>query len=63
MVDAVPPVASPYLTARQAAAYLGIAYGTFRNKATRIRKMPQTGRYRREDLDAFAEATRPKRKR
>lgn len=58
-----PVVASPYLTARDAAAYLGIAYSTFRKRACRIRCQPQTGRYRRDDLDAFAASQRPTRKR
>jgi len=49
----VKEIDSPYLTGRQAAAYLNIAYGTFRNYATRIRRT-RFGRYRREDLDKFA---------
>lgn len=56
-------VSSPYLTAQEAAAYLNISYSSFRKRATRIRRMPTTGRYRREDLDAYAESLRPKRKR
>lgn len=62
----VPPpkeVESPYKTPREAAVYLGIPYSTFRKKAKYIRRVPQTGRYRREDLDEWAEATRPRRKR
>lgn len=59
----MPTIESPYLTAAEAAAYLRIAYSTFRKVATRIRRMPATGRYRREDLDAFAETARPRRKR
>lgn len=45
---------SPYLTAKEAAAYLRIAYSTFRKKAKRIKRQPGTGRYRVEDLEAFA---------
>jgi hypothetical protein len=56
-------VASPYLTAQEAATYLNISYSSFRKRATRIRRMPMTGRYRRDDLDAYAESLRPKRKR
>jgi excisionase family DNA binding protein len=54
---------SPYLTAKEAAAYLRISYSTFRKCATKIRRMPSTNRYRREDLDEFAASNRPKRKR
>lgn len=61
--DAPPPVPSPYLTARQAADYLNIPYSSFRKKATRIRRMPGTGRYQVADLDAFAAAGRSRRKR
>ena len=43
-----------YLTAREAAAYLGLTYGTFRHKAARIRRT-RHGRYTREALDRFAE--------
>ncbi len=59
------PPATPrkYLTAREAAGYLGIPYSTFRKVAPAgIKKQPGTGRYRPEDLDAFA-ASRPKLKR
>lgn len=48
---------SPYLTAKEAAAYLRVSYGTFRNWATKI-KRHRTGRYRREDLDEFARTRR-----
>jgi hypothetical protein len=48
------PVESPYLTAKQAAAYLKIAYSTFRDRARLIKRAPQTKRYRREDLDEYA---------
>ena len=54
---------SPYLTARQAAAYLKISYSTFRKKAHLIKVMPGTHRYRREDLDEYTRAHRPRRKR
>lgn len=54
-------IESPYLTAKQAAAYLGIAYSTFRKKACQIPTMAQTGRYRREDLDKWAASHRPRR--
>ncbi len=54
---------SPHLTAKEAAAYLRISYSTFRKKATKIRRQPGTGRYRREDLDAFASSLRAKKKR
>lgn len=56
-------VESPYLTPVEAAAYLKIAYSTFRKIATKIRRSPQTGNYRREDLDEYANSYRPKRKR
>jgi hypothetical protein len=49
-----PQPPSPYLTARQAAAYLNVSYGTFRNWATQI-KRTKTGRYRKDDLDHFAQ--------
>jgi hypothetical protein len=58
-----PQPASPYFTAKEAAAYLRISYSTFRKKATRIRRQPGTGRYHRSDLDEFAASLRPKRKR
>jgi hypothetical protein len=54
---------TPYLTSKEAAAYLRLSYSTFRKRATKIKRMPSTGRYRREDLDAYAESIRPKRKR
>lgn len=55
------PGESPYYTAREAAAYLRIAYGTFRNWATQI-KRNNLGRYHRADLDRFANTRkRPKR--
>lgn len=50
---APPPIPSPYLTAKEAAAYLNVAYGTFRHIATRIRRC-RHGRYHRDDLDAYA---------
>ncbi len=53
---------SPYLTAREAAEYLGISYDHFRHKAHLIRQQPGTRRYRREDLDEFAAAQKPRRK-
>lgn len=58
-----PQPSTPYFTAKEAAAYLRISYSTFRKKATKIRRQPGTGRYRREDLDEFAASLRPKRKR
>lgn len=57
------PAGSPFMNSREAAVYLRISYSTFRKKATLIRRMPGTRRYRREDLDTFAESNRPKRKR
>ncbi len=42
---------------------VNVPYSSFRKRAARIRRMPSTGRYRREDLDAYAESLRPKRKR
>jgi hypothetical protein len=42
-----------YLTAKEAAVYLGLTYGTFRHKATKIRRTKH-GRYTREALDDFA---------
>lgn len=62
-VEPPPAPPSPYFTAEESAAYLGIPYSTFRKRAKFIRRVPQTGRYRREDLDEWAEATRPRRKR
>lgn len=52
-------IASPYLTAKEAAIYLRLSYGTFRQKARSIRKC-HTGRYHVADLDAYA-ASSPKR--
>jgi len=54
---------SPYLTAREAAAYLKVSYSTFRKRARRINRMPGTKRYRPADLDAFALTGKPKLKR
>ena len=51
------PIDSPFLTAREAAAYLRVSYGTFRNWATQITRT-RHGRYRREDLDRFAQRKR-----
>ncbi|OWK46591.1 helix-turn-helix domain-containing protein [Fimbriiglobus ruber] len=51
------PVDSPYLTAREAATYLNVSYGTFRNWAVQIKRQ-KTGRYRKEDLDHFAKSRR-----
>ncbi len=62
-IDREVELRSPYLTARQAAAYLGISYSTFRKKARLIKVMPGTYRYRREDLDEYSRAHRPRRKR
>lgn len=45
--------ADAHLTAKQAAEYLGIAYGTFRKIATQIPRT-KNGRYRREDLDKYS---------
>jgi hypothetical protein len=56
-------ILSPYLTAKEAAAYLRISYSTFRKKATKIKRQPGTGRYRREDLDMFAASLRPRKTR
>lgn len=61
--DEPAPVDSPYLTPTEAARYLRLAYSTFRKRATRIKRCPQTGKYLRTDLDSFAESFRPKRKR
>ena len=51
--EKAPAADSPYLTAKQAAAYLNVSYGTFRHRAKNI-KRTRTGHYRREDLDHFA---------
>jgi hypothetical protein len=56
---ASPAIASPYLTAREAAAYLRVSYSTFRKRAIFIKRCPQNNKYRREDLDAFAMSNRP----
>jgi hypothetical protein len=56
-------VTSPYLTAREAAAYLRISYSTFRKKACMIRVCKATGRYKKEYLDEYADSIRPRRKR
>jgi excisionase family DNA binding protein len=55
------PTTSVYLTAREASEYLAISYSTFRKKRKFIRRVPGTRRFRREDLDAFAESTKPRR--
>jgi hypothetical protein len=52
-------ITSPYLTAREAAAYLRMSYSTFRKRAIFIKRCPQNNKYRREDLDAYAMSTRP----
>lgn len=54
--------ASPYLTSGQAAAYLNISLSTFYKKRKFIRRARGTRRFRREDLDAFAESAKPRRK-
>lgn len=54
---------SPYMTAREAAAYLRISESTFRKKARLIRRQPGTGRYRKDDLDEFAATMRSKKRR
>mgnify|MGYP001153130515 CR=1 FL=1 len=54
---APPAVPSPYLTAEEAAAYLRISYGTFRNHAHKIPKT-RHGRYRIADLDKYAAGKR-----
>ena len=56
-------IASPYLTAKEAAAYLRLAYSTFRKRAKYIARQPQTGRYHVADLDDYAKSIRPRRKR
>lgn len=58
----LPPGSPPYYTARQAAAYLGLAYCTFRKRATRITFQAQTGRYHRDDLNAYARSLKPRKK-
>lgn len=54
---------SPHKTAKEAAAYLHIPYSRFRKVATKIKRQPQTGRYRIEDLDDYAASQRPRAKR
>lgn len=54
---------SPYLSAREAASYLRIAYSTFRKRATRIKRTPQTLKYTREDLDEYARSLKPRKNR
>lgn len=54
---------SPYLTPKKAARYLGISDSTFRKAARWIKCQPGTGRYRREDLDAYAEGKKLKQRR
>jgi excisionase family DNA binding protein len=49
---------SPYLTAKEAAEYLRMSYSTFRKKARLIKMMPGTHKYRREDLDEYAQSNR-----
>jgi hypothetical protein len=55
---ASPAITSPYLTAKEAATYLRMSYSTFRKKARLIKMMPGTHKYRREDLDEFAQSNR-----
>lgn len=51
-----------YLSAREASEYIGISYGTFRNRLAQGREMPRAIRFDRHirydinDLDAFMEA-------
>ena len=59
--DIAKPPAAAYLTAREAATYLGMSYGAFRNEAKHIRRCAGINRYTRPALDAFAQ-TRRKRK-
>lgn len=54
---------SKYLSPRKAARYLDIEDSTFRKAARWIPVQPGTGRYRREDLDAYAQGKRLKEKR
>jgi len=56
-------ISSPYLTAKESAVYLRISYSTFRKKARFIKVRNQTGRYRKEDLDEYANSVRPRQKR
>lgn len=58
-----PTPLSPYLTAKQAAAYLRLSYSTFRKRAKYIVRQPQTGRYHVNDLDDYARSIRPRKKR
>jgi hypothetical protein len=55
------PTPSPYLTAREAAAYLGIAYSTFRARARHVRRVAQTRRYTSEALDEYAHKSKARR--
>lgn len=59
MIHTPPPqptaAASDYLTAKQAAAYLGIPYSTFRKKATGIPQCRRTRRYHKAALDRWAQ--------
>lgn len=55
---------SEYLSAKEAAVYLNIAYSTFRKRAVTIPRQPQTKRYRRCDLDVWATTSgKPRKKR
>jgi hypothetical protein len=58
-----PNQVSPYLSAREAAAYLNIAYSTFRKRAVRIKRTPQTNKYTREALDDYANSLKPRKQR
>lgn len=53
-------IESPYLTPKEAAAYLKISLSTFRKVARLIKRCPQTRRYTREQLDAYAHSSRPR---
>lgn len=54
---------SEYLTAKEAAVYLNLSYGAFRNRATTIPRMPQTKRYKKSDLDMWAATAKVRKKR
>lgn len=61
--DAIPVLATPYLTTPQAAAYLGISPRTLedwrlRGGGPNFRKIGRLVRYARSDLDGFMDTNR-----
>ncbi len=56
-------VNSPFLTAKEAADYLRLSYSSFRKVAVKVVRQPGTRKYRKEDLDKYAEEYRHRKRR